>query len=225
MRRWLTLIALVPLIAGASVAGDIATFENLGFNESAEVFVFGQYGVTGDQSSPFAEIYFVDVAGNRFLSGGSLDYSSAEPLSLGQDGRGALYALLRQADALFEREAVEHLVTGRPVYVLVDGDEPRERLTFRDFNAETRYDVRLVQEQRGADENVSTAFRIELSVTHADDRVVTRTIGRPSLFREGVASYRITQIVVGPDEASVVFVLEKRSPDGTIRYMVETAAL
>ena len=225
MKRWFTLVALLSLLTGATFGGDIATFENLGFSESADVFVFGQYGVTGDQSSPFAEIYFVDVAGNRFLSDGTFDYSSTQPLSLGQDGRGALYRLMRQADAVFAREQVNHLATGRPVYILVDGEEPPARLSFRDFNADVRYNVHLIQEQRGEGETVSAAFSIELTITRPDDSVQTATIGRPNYFREGIASYRITQILVGPDEASIVFVVEKRHPDGTIRYMVETASL
>jgi predicted secreted protein len=200
-------------------------FENLGFNDSADVFVFGQYGVKGDQAQPYAEIYAVDVAGNRFLSGGTFSLSSDEPLTLGQDGRGALYTLLADARPLLEREEVDHLATGRPIYILVDGEEPRSRLTFRDFQADRRYDVRLMQEARGSDDDVSAAFHIEVSITLPDDSVRTLTVGRPSYFRDGVASYRITQILTGPDETSLVFVVERRSPDGSIRYMVETTAL
>ena len=225
MRRWFTLISLLILIAGIASAGDIATFENLGFSESGDVFVFGQYGVASDLSQPFAEIYVVDVAGNRFVADGVFEYASSQALSLGQDGRGALYRLLREADPLLERRDVDHLSTGRPVYILVDGEEPRSRLTFRDFNANTRYDVRLEQESRGSGDSVSAAFSISLTLTYSDDRTRTMTIGRPGHFRDGVASYRITQIVVGPDEESVVFVVERRSPDGSIRYMVETADL
>ena len=225
MRRWFTLIALVTLVAGAASGGDIAMFENLGFSESGDVFVFGQYGVAGERSQPFAEIYAVDVAGNRFLSDGVFELRSDAPLSLGQDGRGALYRLLGRARSVLDRERVDHLTTGRPVYILVDGEEPRSRLTFRDFNDDTRYDVRLQQEARGSGEDVSAAFSIDVTITRADDSVRTMTIGRPSYYRDGVASYRITQILVGPDEDSLVIVVEKRSPDGTIRYMVETAAL
>lgn len=225
MRRWFTLISLLILIASIAGAGDIATFENLGFSESGDVFVFGQYGVEGDLSQPFAEIYVVDVAGNRFVADGVFEYASSRALSLGQDGRGALYGLLREANALLERRSVDHLSTGRPVYILVDGDEPRSRLTFRDFNANTRYDVRLTQESRGSGDSVSASFSIELTVTYSDDRTRSLAIGRPGYFRDDVASYRITQILVGPDETSVIFVVEKRSPDGSVRYMVETANL
>lgn len=225
MRRWFTLIALVTLVAGAASGGDIAMFENLGFDDSGEVFVFGQYGVTGDRSQPFAEIYAVDVAGNRFLSDGVFELRSDAPLALGQDGRGALYHLLGRARPVLEREQIDHLATGRPVYILVDGEQPRSRLTFRDFNSDVRYDVRLEQDARGGGEDVSAAFSIDVTITRADDTVRTMTIGRPSYYRDGVASYRITQILVGPGEDSLVIVVEKRSPDGSIRYMVETAAL
>ncbi|MFW5744458.1 MAG: DUF2259 domain-containing protein [Spirochaetota bacterium] len=225
MRRWFTLIALVTLVAGAASGGDIAVFENLGFSESGDVFVFGQYGVAGDRSQPFAEIYAVDVAGNRFLSDGVFELRSDAPLALGQDGRGALYRLLGRAQPVLDRERVDHLATGRPVYILVDGEEPRSRLTFRDFDADVRYDLRLEQETRGSGESVSAAFGVSVTITRADDSVRTMSIGRPSHYRDGVASYRITQVLVGPDEESIVIVVEKRAPDGSIRYMVETAAL
>ena len=200
-------------------------FENLGFSESGDVFVFGQYGVAGDRSQPFAEIYAVDVAGNRFLSDGVFELRSDAPLALGQDGRGALYRLLGRSRPVLDRERVDHLATGRPVYILVDGEEPRSRLTFRDFDADVRYDVRLDQEARGSGESVSAAFSVSVTITRADDSVRTLSIGRPSYYRDGVASYRITQVLVGPDEESIVIVVEKRAPDGSIRYMVETAAL
>ncbi|MFW6292017.1 MAG: DUF2259 domain-containing protein [Spirochaetota bacterium] len=225
MRRWFTLIALIGLVTATAAGGDIATFENLGFSEDSGVFVFGQYGVTGEESKPFAEIYVVDVAGNRFVSNGVFELESDRLLSLGQDGRGALYTLLGTAGATLEAQRVDHLSTGRPVYILVDGEEPRDRLTFRDFNSDIRYDVRLEQEHRGAGDDVSAAFSIELTLTYEDGRVRSLTIGRPGYYREGVDRYRITQMLVGPDEASVIVVVERRSPDGSIRYMVETASL
>ena len=225
MRRWFTLIALIGLVTATVAGGDIATFENLGFSENSGIFVFGQYGVTGEASQPFAEIYVVDVAGNRFVSNGVFELESDRPLSLGQDGRGALYTLLATARPTLETQDIDHLSTGRPIYVLVDGDEPRDRLTFRDFNSEIRYDVRLDQQIRGEGDGASGAFSLDVTLTYGDGRVRSLTIGRPGFFREGVDRYRITQMLVGPDEASLIVVVEKRSPDGSIRYMVETASL
>jgi len=224
MRRWFTLIALIGLVTATVAGGDIATFENLGFSENSSVFVFGQYGVTGEASQPFAEIYVVDVADNRFVSNGVFELESDQPLSLGQDGRGALFTLLASARPALETQRIDHLSTGRPIYILVDGEQPRDRLSFRDFNSDIRYDVRLDQETRGEDDDASAAFSIDVALTYEDGRVRSLTIGRREYFREGVDRYRITQMLVGPDEASLVVVVEKRSPDGSIRYMVETAS-
>ena len=223
MRRWCTLTALLLLVAGGAIGGDIAMFENLGFSASSDVFVFGQYGVTGPEGRAFAEVYAVDVAGNRFVSDGVFRYASDAPLSLGQDGRGALYVTLARSYPLLARLNVDHLATGRPIYILVDGAEPLERLSFRDFHTDRRYEVHLIQQSRGSDDAVSAAFHIELTRTGRGE-TTTMTIGRPGFYRDGVGSYRITQAIVGPDEASIVFVVERRSPDGTVRYMVETAA-
>lgn len=223
MKRWFTLSALF-LVASVVTGGDLATFQNLGFSPSGDVFAFGQYGVTGESSSPFAEIYVVDVAGNRFLAGGTFELRSEAPLPLGQDGRGALFALLSEAHALISRERVDHLQTGRPIYILVDGETPPERLSFRDFVAGVRYDVRLEQRNRPAGDSVEAAFSIDLTLIR-EDATQTVTIGLPSFFRENVESYQITQIIAGPENGAVVFVVEMRSPDGSIRYMVETASV
>jgi predicted secreted protein len=225
MTRRLVAILLCVISASTVFGGDIAMFENLGFSSDGSVFAFGQYGVLEGMSNPYAELYVVDVVANRFVSGGTFAMSDDAPLTLGQDGRGALYYLMGRAHSLLESRGIEHLTTGRPIYILVNGDEPRERLTFRDFNTSTRYDVHLSQRSRGSDEDGSASFYIDLTLTLSDERVRTFTIGQPGYYRDGVADYRITQIMVGPNEDSVVFVVQKTMRDGSIRYMVETVSL
>ena len=225
MSRRLVAMLLCVLCTTAAMGGDIAMFENLGFDRDGRTFAFGQYGLTVDNANPYAEIYVVDVAGNRFVSNGVFSLSSSEPTSLGQDGRGAFYELLGEAGSVLRSRGVDHISTGRPVYILVDGEEPRERLTFRDFNTSTRYDVRLSQNGRGTGEASQASYYIDLTLTMANESVRTFTIGRPGYYRDGVANYRITQILVGPDDDSVVFVVQKRMYDGSIRYMVETLSL
>ena len=225
MTRRLVAILLCVLTASTVFGGDIAMFENLGFSSDGSVFAFGQYGVREGMANPYAELYVVDVAGNRFVSDGVYSMADNAPLSLGQDGRGALYYLLGRAHSVLQSRGVQHLTTGRPIYILVNGAEPRERLTFRDFNTNTRYDVRLEQTRRGSGDDSSASFYIDLTLTLSDDRVRTFTIGQPGYYRDGVADYRITQILVGPGENTVVFVVQKQMDDGSVRYMVETVAL
>ena len=225
MSRRLVAMLLCVLCTTAAMGGDIAMFENLGFDRDGRTFAFGQYGLAAEGANPYAEIYVVDVAGNRFVSNGVFSMTSTQPTNLGQDGRGAFYSLLGDAGSVLRSRGVDHVSTGRPVYILVDGDEPKERLTFRDFNTSTRYDVRLTQASRGTGEDIEASFYIDLTLTMSDDSTRTFTVGRPGYYRDGVADYRITQIVVGPDDESIVFVVQKRMHDGSVRFMVETLAI
>lgn len=231
MIRRFALVLPFIFVAILAAGGDIAMFENLGFSRDARVFLFGQYGIDAENSMPYAELHAVDVSSNTFVPDGSLisdgfpGAGDTVPLALGQDGRGALFQLLGQAHELIKRHDVDHLSNGRPIYILVDGDEPKERIAFRDFNTNTRYAFMLFQEQRDLDDSVEASFHIELTVTYEDDRSRTMTIGRPGYFRPGIKQYRITQVLLSPDENSIVIVVEKQSADGSVRYMVETAGV
>ncbi|MFP4551331.1 MAG: DUF2259 domain-containing protein [Spirochaetales bacterium] len=225
MTQRLTLIVLLCIIAAVAYSGDIATFENLGFSADSEVFVFGQYGLEEEAASPFAEIYAVDVSANQFLSRGVFSTSSTGPIALGQDGSGAFFNLLRDATPLLRSENIDHLATGRPIYLLLGNQRNNGRLSFRDFNTDVRYDVRLTQDQRGTGEDVSAAFFIEVIITDEANRARTFTVGRPGYYRPGIASYQITQILLSPDDTGLVIVVQQEGPDGSIRYMVETARL
>ncbi len=225
MTRRFALVLLLFSVTYIAAAGDIAQFENLGFSEDGRIFLFGQYGVAEDDSMPYADLYAVDVVNNTFVANGVFQTADERPLSLGQDGRGALYALLQDAQTVIERYDIDHLSNGRPIYILVDGDQPKERISFRDFNTNTRYDVVLLQDQRSDGESVEASFHIQLTVIYPDDRTRTVTVGRPGYYREKVEKYRITQVLLGPEEDAIVIVVEKHAPDGSIRYMVETTPL
>ncbi len=223
MRSLLTPLLLL-LVVGLGFTGDVATFENLGFNDGGRVFVFGQYGLRSEGATPFADIFAVDVPGNRFLANGVFTVSSDAPIVLGQDGRGAFYTAFARAQPLLSREGVNHFQTGRLIYFLADRNASPARLGFRDFNTQSRYDIVLRQSNRGSGSSVSAEFHIEMTRS-VNNATRTYTIGRPGFFRDGVESYRIAQVIVGPDEASIVIVVERLSPDGSIRYMVETTRL
>jgi len=227
-RRALVLLPLLLVIASHLCAGDVANFVNLGFSEDAETFMFGQYGIDSQESAPFAEIYAVDVKENVFETDGVRRETYDVDLSPGMDGSGALYTLLGESVSLVERYAVNHLVPGRIVYLLVNGEKPKSSIDFRDFNTGNRYQVELVQSRRGDGEDVRAAFHIQLSVTFADGTVDARTVGRPGYYRDGVSQYRITHIYLGPNEQSLVFVVQKETlleSGKNVRYMVETAAI
>ncbi|MFW6337835.1 MAG: DUF2259 domain-containing protein [Alkalispirochaetaceae bacterium] len=227
-RRIAAIATAIFFVCSASlVAGDVATFVNLGFSQDSRTFMFAQYGIDEEATVPYAEIYTVDVPNNRFVPNGTLSESYDVPLSPGQDGSGALYNLLPEARSLVERYDLDHLRQGRLVYLLVNGEEPKSQISFRDFRSGNRYEVRLVQEQRGEGESLRAAFHIILTVIREEGDRQEYTVGLPDYYREGVNRYQIRQILHAPNERGIVFVVEKitETEDGReVRFMVETVS-
>ncbi|MFP4268851.1 MAG: DUF2259 domain-containing protein [Spirochaetaceae bacterium] len=229
MQKHLCIALLFLFFAGGALfAGDVATFVNLGFSENSDILMFGQYGVRGEDGRAYAEIYTVDVEKNRFVKGGVEQEMFDAEIEAAQDGRGGLYKLLHRVEPLVKKYKINHLATGRLVYLFIDGNEVKERLTFRDFHHGDSYDLTLVQENFGEGEDVSASFHIKLTVTDKEGKKESYTLGLPDYKREGVHLYRINRVFFSPDEQGLVCVLEKhlRGEEGkSIRYMVETVRL
>ena len=226
--RHAVVILLLVTIAGTVSAGDAARFVNLGFSPDSRVFMFAQHGISEENGFPFAEIYTVDVPDNSFVSGGVARETYSTALSPGQDGSGALYTLLPTVRTVVDRYRINHLRQGRLVYLLVNGEEVRERIEFRDFESGNRYDIRITQESRGSGASVRAAFHLDISTELANGTTITRRVGRPGYFRDDIDRYRINQVIVAPDERSLVVVVERIRDTGSgtrIRYMVETVRL
>ncbi len=214
--------ALLLVPATKAVAGDLARFVSLGFSPDGAFYAFGQYGVENPESTPYAEVYIVDVARNAFVPGGVLRESSEDPVDPGTTGLGALVFLVQQNAELFERHEIDPRIPGRIVYLLVDGDEPLPSLSFRDFLTSRRFAIDLTQTMEGGPR---AQFSLSLEITGETSSIGPVTVGRPGSFRDGVIDYRIRQVLMGPQDQSVVMVVERREvdpDDPEIRYMVET---
>lgn len=226
MKR-VAIVLLILLVSSSLYAGDIAKFANLGFSDDSRYFMFGQYGVVDDGTGLYAELYLVDVPGNRFVPGGSHRQSYADRPDPGQDGFGALMTLYRDTIEKTRTYRVNHMASGRLLYLLVDGEEPRPVLSFRDFQSGRSYRVELLQSTFGSGDSVSASFHVNLTVTSGSEERYY-TVGLPDYRREGVTSYRIRRIYSSPDDASLVFVVEKREHADTgfdVRYMVESVRI
>lgn len=226
-KRYLLLSILMFVFALCAAAGDIATFVNLGFSSDSQTFMFSQYGINAKNSLPFAHLYVVDVPENDFVPGGVIREEFETEINPGQDGSGAFYSVLGDHVDLVETYDIQHLSQGRLVYLLVNGAVPKSHIEFRDFNTGNRYEINLVQMAIGEGSDARAAFHIQLSVFRPDGSVDAHTVGLPGFYRDGVSTYRIKQVVLAPDERSVVFVVEKESVSDrgkTVRYMVETVS-
>ncbi len=219
-------VTLVFLLCTSFIfSGDIAQYVNLGFSNNSKYFMFGQYGISSEDTKAFAETYIVDVSRNNYIINGVNSRVFSDEILPGQEGLGALFTILENSMAIISKTGINHIATGRVVYLLVNGAKPKERLEFRDFYKDDSYTVTLVQESFGSDENISSSFHINLAVTDKLDRTRTYTIGLPDYKRKDVSGYRIKQVVFTPSEEGLVFVIEKEihgSNGKSIRYMVET---
>ncbi len=228
MKIKLAFITLFLLCAGLLLAGDIARFVNLGFSDDNRFFMFAQYGVQETTSFPYADVFVVDVPVNKFVPQGVKHGVFSEPSEPGYNGEGALFNLLEDNLPLKKRYRIRHLNTGRLLYLLIDGNEPKSKLDFRDFVSGKQYRVRLIQSPRGSGKNIRASFSIELNIIARDGTMRDYTIGLPNYERKGVKSYKIKQILLAPDGRSMIFVVEKEETDGTgsnFRYMIETVRI
>jgi predicted secreted protein len=224
-KRSIAIVLMLLVSLSTIFAGDVAHFINLGFSPDSRVFMFAQHGIGERDGTPFAEIFTVDVPANDFVPGGLRSAVYDVSISPGQDGLGALLTLLPEAAPIVRDHRVSHLRQGRLVYLLVNGETERENIEFRDFENGDRYTVTMTQNARGAGETGSAAFHIDVTTRFASGVEGTHRVGRPGFYRDGVNRYRVRQILLSPDESSLVIVVERitnTSSGQRIRYMVET---
>jgi predicted secreted protein len=224
--RTIYLILLILFVSTACLfAGDIANFQNLGFSPDSRYFMFGQYGIIEKTSSPYADIFFVNVKSNTFLPQGVKHVQFREQVKPGNDGRGALFSLLEESYNLTKKYNISHIATGRFLYILMDGEEPKEELNFRDFQSGQKYNITLSQKSRGEGKNIEAAFHIVLKIEDKSGKIRNLAVGLPNYWRSGVSGYRIKRIILAPDEKSLVFMIQMEEVDSAgpnIRFMVET---
>ena len=194
MKKTVLILGLSVVLSALLYAGDLASFINLGFSKDSRYFMFGQYGIDGASSLPYAELYTVDVHKNAFTPHGVLRQTYTTPPQPGQDGYGALLSLFWDVKDSAQAEGISPLLRGRLVYFLVNGEEPKSQIAFRDFQEGDHYGVSLNQTQFTSEGRVSAAFHIKLRVTNVSG--VTKVyppIGLPNYKRDGVKRYRIRQ--------------------------------
>lgn len=226
MAKRLTLCGVLFLLAAlAAFAGDVAQFVNLGFSPDSKYFMFGQYGIREKSSYPWAETYIVDVAANAFAPRGAHKVSYSQPIEPGVSGMGALLNALADSIAEKKQYKIDHLLSGRLLYILVDGAPANDTLEFRDFPTGRTYRIALVQAAVTQGSDTSSSFHLSIAVEEKGGRTYTLSAGDALYKRPGVKGYAIKQIVGAPDGSSLVFVIQKEEKDASgsnVRFMVET---
>ncbi len=224
MIRIYTFICLIILTSANIFCGDVATFVNLGFSADSRYFMFAQYGIKHSNSGSFADLFFVDVADNVYAPHGQKSVSYDRKTEPGTFGIGSLVNIIEENIALTTKYGIDHLKTGRILYHLMDGEKPKDSIAFRDFISGDSYSVTLVQSASGDGKNVKSAFSISFTIRKTTGISKTYTVGHPNYQRPGVRSYKIRQILLSPDDKSLIFIMEKEEADTegvNIRFMTE----
>lgn len=227
-KRLLCAAILVLAFLAPACAGDVAQFANLGFSADGRYFLFGQYGILQGSSLPYADLFFVDVPRNDFVPQGVNRFTGTKAVEPGYTGLGALLNLTAAAAPMKKQLGVDHLITGRFLYILLDGLPASDSLEFRDFPMGRKYTVQLLQSSTLKGSEASSSFHIAVTIEEKDGRVHRLTVGNPQIQRPGVKAYHVKQIVLSPDGKSHVFVIQKEEADGkgdNVRFMVETVRI
>jgi len=226
----LSLVIVFFISITGLLAGDTATFVDLGFSPDGKTYMFGQYGVQSGTLKPWADLFIVDVPKNNFVSGGRLSYVYDSPVVSGQDGAGALYRLIAQNASMAERYKINYCFQGQPLYIAVNGSETSGQvpIEFRDFEIGANYRASLVSYVEGTGSNLKSSFYINLERTASNGSKKSYTVGNPQIKRSLVASYRIRKVMIAPHDGSMIFLIEMKRQEASginIRYMVEALRL
>jgi len=228
-------IAAILLFCGASAswAGDVALFKNLGFSPDSRYFQFAQYGIDDKTQSPWAETSTVDVIKNDFTEGGNTRSTFPVGITLGDDGLKALFSHLEKYGPLRKRWKLDYLQQGRPIYFRVTGESTNQdydNLQVLDYKTGRQYSVQNKKVISPNGTNVSSTFYLDLEVKDKTGQSLgSYKVGNPSLVRQGVQNYTVVQMILSPNERSLIFVVEKEESDGqggvNLRNMVESVTL
>jgi predicted secreted protein len=228
-KKYFSAVILIVACAVCLWAGDTATFVDLGFSPDGKIYMFGQYGIQARTLRPWADLYVVDVPKNEFVSGGRISYVHDTPATAGQNGSGALYNLINKNAALTDRYRINFLFLGQLLYIAVDESSGNgETIEFRDFEQGVSYKASLVPATEGSGASLKSSFHINLEQTGRDGSKKSYTVGNPQIKRPLIVSYHIRQVMVAPQDGSIIFVVEMRKQGDSgqdIRYMVETLRL
>lgn len=233
MKTKLLMGALLLLVGTGLWAGDVAVFKNLGFSPDSRYFQFAQYGIDANTQNPWVETYTVDVVKNDFTVGGKARSTFPVGVTLGDDGLKALFAHLEKFGSERKKWNLDFLQQGRPIYFRVTGEansQDYDNLQVLDYKTGRQYNVAVKKTITPKGSAVSSSFFVNLEVKDKAGKVLgTYKVGSPSVVRPGVQNYTVVQMILTPNERSLIFVIEKEETDGqgglNLRTMIETVTL
>lgn len=120
--------------AGPARAGDIASFQSIGFSPDGGVFAFEEYGIQDGSGFPYSNIFFIDTRKDAFLPGTPIR-QRIDDESVGLS-KARMLTRDTAAPLIDSHDMADHpglLVAFNPV---TESGSPRDRLTYRQYAVE-----------------------------------------------------------------------------------------
>lgn len=213
-------------LAFSASANDVADFNNLGFSEDSRWFLFAESGQIPEKNLIYANGYLIDVSANKFAKNGTKKVSYQGAVQAGYADTGVLFNLLSEWNGFLKPYSINHINTGRLIYSLEPGNEPKENLSYRDFFTKKNFEIELNQLKK--ENPLRSSFFISVKITDSDGKTTAKIAGLPDFERSDVENYFIRQVILSPNGKSIVFVIAKQMSINdkiAVRYMVETLDL
>jgi len=150
-------------------------------------------------------LFATTTAKNSFAPNGSNSFQSTQRVATGSNGRNALLEAVRAAHSTLTRYEIKHVNQGRIIYLRINGAEPTDTINFKDFQSGNEYSVRMVQQANSS----GASFHIRGTITFADGRQRSFTVGLPDYYRPNVSHYTLSQIILSPNNRGHIFVIKQ----------------
>jgi predicted secreted protein len=223
---FLGLVLASPFLSAA----DIARLDFLGFSRDGAHLVFEQYG--DGFNAPYSELYFIEVAGNRWAH---------KPLLSAADENGASLAQLRQRNRQAARDLFaeleisgsrhgQHLVSQSLHNLSADPHQVRftPALPPTDENY-TAYSLVLTEQDAGSDCGTAGSarmFTLRLRNEDSDSETILQQDRRLPSSRGCVLGYRIQDMYLYEQSVAVFLNIFLPGLEGqSMRYLVVTGTL
>ncbi len=206
-------------------AGDAAAFEDIGFSNDGRYYLFGTYGKTDGNFESWAEIYTVDIVENDFVKDGVFK-TKPSACTAGISGKQAYDELKEKSAWKISKYNARPSDVKNLLYVRNDESKsPEDEISFKDFERNRKYRIRLVPTYEGYGKNSKSSFYISMTKEDPNGALYPEiSVGSPSIKRKGVTGYKIERIFSDKTGQRLIFVIQKTVQDDTgtsIRYMVE----
>lgn len=66
---WLAIAGGAVLAAFPALAGDIATFQSIGFSQDGSIYAFEEFGIQDGSGFPYSNIFLIDTVNDTYLAG------------------------------------------------------------------------------------------------------------------------------------------------------------